>query len=79
LSKPVPYTNPSINLYQPAYLPTRPPSCYHSNLKVQDGGLFGVDISNQAGRVTKNIGIKKYNQRHLKETLNRNCYEKQND
>jgi hypothetical protein len=34
--------------------------------------MFGVDLTNQFGRVAKNTGIKKYNQMHNKEALHRN-------
>jgi hypothetical protein len=34
--------------------------------------MFGVDLTNQFGRVRKNPGIKKYNQRHIKEALHKN-------
>lgn len=34
--------------------------------------MFGLDISNHVGRVAKNTGIKKYNQRHIKDAVERN-------
>lgn len=44
-------------------------------LRVQKDGIFGLDISNHVGRVAKNTGIKKYNQRQIKDALNRNTFE----
>lgn len=46
-------------------------SCYRSTLKVQSPVNMLNDLSNcQVGRVAKNTGIRKYNQRQIKDVLN---------
>lgn len=38
----------------------------------QDQSLFNIDTSHYVGRVAKNNGLKKYQNRHLKENIYKN-------
>ena len=41
--------------------------------------MFGLDLSNHVGRVAKNTGIRKFNQRQIKDVLNRNSSRHNNE
>ena len=59
---------PSTLNYQ---LPTT--SAHRHALKMDENGIFGLESLGQVGRVSKNTGIRKYNQRVIKEAVTKDA------
>ena len=48
-------------------------SAHRHALKMDENGIFGIESLGQVGRVSKNTGIRKYNQRVIKEAVTKDA------